>query len=123
MFLSKIFTLKDFKLDSFIALESCILYFKEIGIQNAKKHELDYPLYKVISYSRAGKTIGIIVVPKYKWTVFKNGIIIEHPNFVLSDKISLVTVELIYWTEVQFVTNSEKTATIICKSLSDTPNY
>lgn len=123
MKLSEYLKSPDFKIDSFLNLGNKILYFEDNSLDKTKQNEIEQTLYKVVFFSRESKNIGIIIIPKYPFTMYRNGVIIEHPNFVLKEHPSLVTVELIFFTKIQFITNQEKTATIIAKSLSDTPNY
>ncbi len=123
MKLSELLSQPGFSTSKFMFAPKSVIYFKEANIADTKKQEIDKPLYKVISFNKEGRTIGIIIFPKYKFTLYSNGVIIQHPNFKLPKVAGLVTTELSYWSEVHFVTNAPNTMTQIVKSLSDTPNY
>lgn len=99
-----------------------VIYFKERDLTDTKQTRINKPLYEVIAFTKEGRTVGILILPKYKWTLYSNGVMIQHSNFKLR-KEAVVNTELSYWSEVHFITNVENTFTMIAKSYSDTPNY
>lgn len=114
---------KDFVKNTIIPInKKYILYYTEDSLPEFKIAEFNKPLYSLSVLSKSSQPIGIILKPKYKWTLFSNGVIIEH-NFKLKEKPEPVSVDFSFWSDLHLVTNVSATMTMLCKSGSETPNY
>lgn len=123
MKLSEIITNPSFKKNTILKInDNNLLYYTEDTVSEFKTSEFNKALYSIIVLSKSSQPIGLILKPKYKWTQFANGVIIEH-NFKLKEKPEPVSVDFSFWSDLHIITNVSATMSMLCKSGSETPNY